>query len=112
MNPARTEGRTDLLWSMSVKSVVTVEKRLVTEEMRLDWMVTETVELRWISSPGNQSPGEPRSGGRHRYSGSSHRQPRGSHLSERQQSGGFGLAGLATSRPCMRKPCGAVTSGC
>ena len=105
MCPARTGRMTDLLWSMSVKSVLTVVKRL-------DWMVTETVDLRRILNPGNQLPGEPWSVGRHRCSGTSHRRPRVSHLIGRQQSGGFGLAGLEASRPCMTKPYGAVTSEC
>ena len=105
MSPARTGRRTDLLWSMSEKSMVTVEKRL-------DWGVTETVELRWILSPGNQLPGEPWSVGRHRCSGTSHRRPRVSRLSEQRQSGESGLAVLVTSRSCMTKPYGAVTSEC
>ena len=50
--PARTGRMMDLLWSMSVKSVLTVVKRL-------DWMVTETVDLRRILNPGNQLPGGP-----------------------------------------------------
>ena len=105
MCPVRTGRMTDLLWSMSVRGVLTVLKSL-------DWMVTETVELRRILNPGNQLPGGPWSVGPHRCSGSSHRRLRGSHRNRWQQSGGFGLAGLEVSRPCMTKPYGAVTSEC